>query len=77
MNKFIENHPNLFTVKSIVTILMTLTFCVLSVIGFFQKLPVPTDFVDLFKIIVVFYFGAQYGEYKANKQIVNTEDINI
>ena len=48
----------LLTVKSIVTILLTIGFLVLSLTA--QN--VPEIFADVYKMIVVFYFGTQAGK---------------
>lgn len=45
----------LIDVKSIVTLLLTLVFCVLSVCC----LPVPTAFLSIYTMIIGFYFGTQ------------------
>lgn len=44
----------LFTVKSIVTLILTLVFAYLSIIGRVE----PDAFQDIFYIIVAFYFGS-------------------
>lgn len=46
----------LLTVKSIVTIILTSVFAYLSVIG---KIT-PADFVQIFLIVIGFYFGTQH-----------------
>jgi len=46
----------LLTVKSIVTIILTSVFAYLSVIG---KIT-PSDFVQIFLIVIGFYFGTQH-----------------
>lgn len=45
----------LIDVKSIVTLLLTLVFCILSVCC----LPVPTAFLSIYTMIIGFYFGTQ------------------
>lgn len=47
----------LLTVKSIVTILLTIGFLVLSL----SATAIPDTFADIYKMIVVFYFGTQAG----------------
>ena len=50
-----ERLNKLLTVKSIVTILLTLVFCYLSIKG-----DISADLFDrVFMIIIAFYFGAQ------------------
>ena len=48
----------LLTVKSIVTILLTIGFLVLSLTA--QN--VPEIFAEVYKMIVIFYFGTQAGK---------------
>lgn len=45
----------LIDVKSIVTLLLTVVFCILSVCC----LPVPTAFLSIYTMIIGFYFGTQ------------------
>ena len=51
-----ERLSKLFTVKSIVTILVTLVFCYLSVIQVIS----PELFMAVFSTIMAFYFGTQH-----------------
>lgn len=58
----------LLTVKSIVTIICTIVFAVLSLMG-----TIPADkFQDIFYIIVAFYFGSSL-EKKAQSANMKTE----
>lgn len=45
---------NLLTVKSLVTIALTITFCVLTV-----KNALPQDFMTIYSMIITFYFAVQ------------------
>lgn len=45
---------NLKTVKSIVTIFLTLTFCYLSIVG-----KLTTEFLTIYATVIAFYFGTQ------------------
>ena len=47
----------LLTVKSIVTILLTIGFLILSL----SAKTIPDTVADIYKMIVVFYFGTQAG----------------
>lgn len=47
----------LLTVKSIVTVLLTVGFLILS----FTAREVPQIFAEVYKMIVIFYFGTQAG----------------
>ena len=48
---------NLFTVKSIVTITLTITFCVLTV-----QAKVTQEFNTAYLMVIAFYFGTQNGK---------------
>ena len=48
---------NLFTVKSIVTITLTITFCVLTV-----QAKVTQEFNTVYLMVIAFYFGTQNGK---------------
>lgn len=54
---------NLLTVKSIVTIMLSVVFCVLSVNGVISG----RDFLTIFTTVIAFYFGTQ-TEKKAEKE---------
>ena len=47
--------PNLLTVKSIVTIVLTMVFAYLSVCGTVT----PAQFLTVFTVVIAFYFGTQ------------------
>ena len=50
-----ERLQKLLTIKSIVTILLTLVFCYLSIIRV-----IPEDlFMSVFTVVIAFYFGTQ------------------
>lgn len=51
-----EKLLKLLTVKSIVTIVLTAVFAFLSITGRVT----PADFVQIFLIIIGFYFGTQH-----------------
>lgn len=51
---------NLLTVKSIVTIVLTLVFSYLSVVGRISG----EQFLTIFSVVVAFYFGTQYQKGK-------------
>lgn len=48
----------LINVKSFVTILLTIAFVVLSFKGRISEL----NFMEIFKLIIIFYFGTQVGK---------------
>ncbi|MDO4314296.1 MAG: hypothetical protein Q4C45_00870 [Oscillospiraceae bacterium] len=51
---FLRRLANLLTVKSLVTIALTVTFCVLTV-----KNALPQDFMTIYSMIITFYFAVQ------------------
>lgn len=53
--KLTERASKLLSIKSIVTILLTLVFCYLAIV----KAITSDDFVKIFLIIIGFYFGTQ------------------
>lgn len=61
-----ERLDNLLTVKSIVTILLTLTFVILSVRGTITG----DQFLSVFITVIAFYYGTQHG--KNNKDTTAT-----
>jgi len=40
------------SIRKVVTVLFTITFCYLSITGVIK----PEPFIDLFKLIIIFYF---------------------
>jgi hypothetical protein len=50
-----ERLAKLLAVKSIVTIAMTIVFCILSIRGTLSG----TEFLTIFTVVVGFYFGTQ------------------
>lgn len=48
---------NLLAVKSLVTVALTVTFCVLTV-----RSALPQDFMTIYSMIITFYFAAQAKE---------------
>ena len=59
----IDKLKNLINVKSIVTILITIIFCILSVMNKITS----EQFLTIFTVIISFYFGTQY-EKKNNEK---------
>ena len=64
-----EQFAKLLKVKSIITILITLVFSYLSIIGVINE----ENFMSIFKLIIVFYFGSQVGKREAQEQIQDKE----
>ena len=59
---------NLLKVKSIVTIILTLVFAYLSIIGVISG----EQFLTIFSVVIAFYFGTQYQKGQQN-QTTNEE----
>lgn len=63
MNEFIKRLANLITVKSIISILLTLVFCWITITGL-----VSADlFITIFATVIAFYFGTQTTKENVNK----------
>ena len=58
MNVFIKRFANLLTVKSIITLVMLAVFAYLTV----RAGVISPEFMELFKMVVIFYFGTQAGK---------------
>ena len=54
----IERLKKLIDVKSIVTILLTIIFCVLA----YRHDISAEQFLTIFTVVISFYFGTQYGK---------------
>lgn len=52
---FLENLANLLKVKTIVTILLTIVFCYLAIVGIIAA----ELFMTVFTVVIAFYFGTQ------------------
>ena len=55
---------NLLTVKSIVTIILTLVFSVLSI---YDRIS-GEQFLNIFSVVIAFYFGTQYQKGEQERQ---------
>ena len=51
-----ERLSKLLTVKSIVTVLLTIVFCYLSIVGVIKA----DLFMSVFTVIIAFYYGTQH-----------------
>ncbi len=58
MYKFFENLAALLKVKTIVTLLLTIVFCVLALTGVISG----ADFLTVFTVVIAFYFGTQQAK---------------
>lgn len=67
-----EKIKDLIDVKSIVTLVLTAVFAILTVKGV-----VPQEFLTIYTTIIAFYFGTQYQKNIANKMETKQENKNI
>jgi hypothetical protein len=58
---------DLLKVKTLVTLILTIVFGIVVLWG----LPIPSVFEEIYKIVVIFYFGTQVG--KAEAKATDTE----
>ncbi len=58
-----KNAANLLKVKTIVTLALTLVFCILALCGAISS----GDFMTVFTVVIAFYFGTQVEKLTANK----------
>ena len=59
----LDKLKNLLTVKSIVTILLTIVFCVLAL----KSIINAEQFLTIFTVVISFYFGTQYEKKNTEK----------
>ena len=57
-----EKLKNLLTVKSIISLLLTLVFCYLSIVGVIA----PDYFIPIFTTVIAFYYGTQVEKKNQN-----------
>lgn len=63
MNEFLERLSRLIDVKSIITIMLTVTFIILSV-----NEKMTQEFLTIYTVIISFYFGTQYQKYNKEQE---------
>ncbi len=66
-----EKLEKLVDVKSIMTLLLTVVFCVLSLAGVISG----TEFLTIFTVIVGFYFGTQHEKKRLQDSITLSNGI--
>lgn len=71
MNKIIQN---LLKVKSIITILTTVVFCIMLVCSIFLPITIPQEFMMIYTTIIAFYFGTQSGKADAAAQLAKNDE---
>ena len=57
MELFFKKLANLLSVKSLVTLALTVTFCVLTVAG-----ELPENFMNIYTMVITFYFVKQLNK---------------
>ncbi len=67
-----KNLQKLIDVKSIVTLVLTVTFVILSVLGVISG----DKFFEIYIMIISFYFGTQYQKNENDKDKSNSEKDN-
>lgn len=65
-----EKLAKLIDVKSIMTLLLTLIFCILALRGVITG----SEFLTIFTTVVAFYFGTQAAKSKKNAAVETAED---
>ena len=65
-----EVRKNLLKVKSIITIVLTLVFSAMLIVGLFIPVTIPQEFIMIYTTIISFYFGTQY-----QKGVNNNEEL--
>ena len=55
-----EVWKNLLKVKSIITIVLTIVFAAMLIVGLFVPVAIPQEFIMIYTAIISFYFGTQY-----------------
>lgn len=69
MNKFLENLAALLKVKTIVTLLLTVVFCVLALTGVISG----ADFLTVFTVVIAFYFGTQQAKTQTTDPLTSAQ----
>ena len=65
-----EVWKNLLKVKSIITIVLTIVFAAMLIVGLFIPVTIPQEFIMIYTAIISFYFGTQY-----QKGVNNNEEL--
>lgn len=63
MEKLSDKLARLIDVKSIITIMLTVTFIILSV-----NEKMTQEFLTIYTVIISFYFGTQYQKYNREQE---------
>jgi dolichyl-phosphate-mannose--protein O-mannosyl transferase len=68
-----ERISKLLTVKSIVTILVTITFVYLSIVGVISA----DNFMTVFTVVIAFYFGTQHEKQSVANSAAETACVDV
>ena len=68
---WLQRLSNLLCVKSIVTIILTVVFAYLSIIGKLSE----QDFLTVFSVVIAFYFGTQ--SQRLNEKINESSNLRV
>lgn len=71
-----ETWKNLLKVKSIITIILTVVFAILLVVGIFVPVAIPQEFIMIYTTVMSFYFGTQYQKGASNDGGTQTSEGN-
>ena len=70
MNEIKRKLAKLIDVKSIMTLLLTLVFCVLAA----TEVITPDQFMTVYAVVISFFFGTKTGQYQAEAERKGKED---
>ena len=71
------NIRNLLTVKSLVTLFLTVVFGVLSISDFLLNQQINDLFITVYPVIIGWYFGSQETKKNTDTKETKTESIDI
>lgn len=71
-----EVWKNLLKVKSIITIVLTIVFAAMLIVGLFIPVTIPQEFIMIYTTIVSFYFGTQYQKGVNNNEKLQSSNSN-
>lgn len=63
MKEFVKKLSNLINVKTIVTLLLTIVFCILAL----KNIISGEQFIVIFTTVIAFYFGTQHEKSNTDK----------
>ena len=69
-----EVWKNLLKVKSIITIVLTIVFAAMLIVGLFIPVTIPQEFIMIYTTIISFYFGTQYQKGVNNNEQSQSSD---